>query len=112
MGHRLNLVVQEYIANTVEGENALEIFNKVSKFVTASLKRLKSFHALQYSMSETQDHLNSLSHPLGPTKGVSRRFSQQLRKAVGLAVRHVQLDRCRCPTEISSSVVSFVIGEV
>ena len=43
MGHQLNLVVQECITDTVEGKNALEILNKVSKFVTASPKRLESF---------------------------------------------------------------------
>ena len=38
MGHQLNLVVKECITDTVEGENAQEILNKVSKFVTASPK--------------------------------------------------------------------------
>ena len=61
MDHQLNLVVQECITDTVEGENAPEILN----FKT------------------------TLPYSLGPAKGVSRRFSQQLRKAVGLAVRHV-----------------------
>ena len=53
MGHQLNLVVQECITNTVERENALEILNKVSKFVTASPNKLESFLAFQLCMSET-----------------------------------------------------------
>ena len=73
MGHQLNLVVQECITNTVEGENALEILNKVSKFVTASPKRLESFRAFQLCMSETQDHLNL--RPLCPTRWVLRKAS-------------------------------------
>ena len=73
MGHQLNLVVQECIINTVEGENALEILNKVSKFVTASPKRLESFCAFQLSMSENQDHLNLRS--LCPTRWVLRKAS-------------------------------------
>ena len=44
--------------DTVEGENALEILNKVSKFVTACPKRLESFHMFQLSMSKTEDNLN------------------------------------------------------
>ena len=59
-----NLVVQEYINETVEGENAQEILSKVLKFVTASPKRLESFFTFQLSMSETEDNLNLTLRPL------------------------------------------------
>ena len=58
ISHQLNLVVQECLADTVEGENALEILKKVSKFVTASPKRLESYLTFQLSMPETKDNLN------------------------------------------------------
>ena len=115
MGHQLNLVVQECITNTVERENALQILNKVSKFVTASPKRLElsCISTLHVRDPRSFKFKTSLPYPLGPMKGVSRCFSQQLRKAVvGLAVQHVQLDKCTCQNEISSPIVSFVIGEV
>ena len=35
LSYLLNLVVQEYFTDTVEGESALEIINKESKFVAA-----------------------------------------------------------------------------
>ena len=66
MGHQLNLVVQECITDTVQEENALQILNKVSKFVTASPKRFESFRMFQLSMSETKDNLNLTLRPLCP----------------------------------------------
>ena len=93
MSHQLNLVVQECITDTVEGENALEILNKVSKFVTASPKRLRSFLRFNLACQKPKITLfnfkTTLSYLLGSKKGIPKRFSQQLQKAVALAVRHV-----------------------
>ena len=75
MGHQFNMVVQECITDTVEGENAVEILNKVSKFVTASPKRLESFHTFQLSMSEIEDNLNLTLRPLCPTSWVLQKVS-------------------------------------
>ena len=80
----------------------------MSKFVTASPKRLESF--VRFNLVCHKPNLTL--RPLCPSHWVSRRFCQQLRKAVGLAMRHVQLDRCRCQTKMSSPIVSFIIGEV
>ena len=74
MGHQLNLVVQECITDTVEGENALEILKLVSEYVTASPKRLESFLTFQL-MSETEDNLNLTLRPLCPTRWVLRKAS-------------------------------------
>ena len=39
MGHQLNLVVQECLTDTVKGENALKILNKVSKIFLLILQK-------------------------------------------------------------------------
>ena len=72
---QLNLVVQECITDTEEGENALEILNKVSKFVTVSSKTLESFCTFQLSMPETEDDFIVTLRPLCPTCWVLQKAS-------------------------------------
>ena len=75
IGHQLNLFVPECITDTAEGENALEIFNKVSKFVTGFPKWLESFCTFKLSMLETEDNLNLTLRPLCPTRWVLQKAS-------------------------------------